>query len=284
MNLLLNFTLAFPLVWLCSVALLGAIVGSFLNVVIYRLPVMLEARWQREALLQLAQPLPAQVPRFNLLLPHSCCPHCQQPIAAKDNIPLLSFLWLKGKARCCGGRISWRYPLVEVVTALLFTLAAVVLPLGIPLLGAWIFLALLLALAVIDHHIQLLPDVLTLPLLWIGLLFNLQGHFVDLEAAIIGAMAGYLCLWSLFWLFKLATGKDGLGYGDFKLLAALGAWLGWQALPQVILLAASCGLVFTLLQRTVTRKGYQQPLAFGPWLALAGAANMLMSLSVTALW
>ncbi|WON76406.1 A24 family peptidase [Serratia sp. UGAL515B_01] len=284
MSLLLNFTEAFPLIWLCSVGGLGAIVGSFLNVVIYRLPVMLETRWQREALLQLAQPLPENTPRFNLLLPHSCCPRCQQPIVARDNVPLLSFLWLKGKARCCGARISWRYPLVELATASLFMLAAAVLPLGMPLMGVWIFLSFLLVLAVIDLRTQLLPDALTLPLLWIGLFFNLQGHFVDLEEATVGAMAGYLCLWALFWLFKLATEKDALGYGDFKLLAALGAWLGWQALPQVVLLAASCGLVFTLVQRVVTRKSFDQPLAFGPWLALGGVACMLMSLNVVGLW
>jgi general secretion pathway protein O len=278
-NLLLDFTAAFPLLWLCSVGLLGAIVGSFLNVVIYRLPVMLEIRWQRESLLQLAQPLPESAPRFNLLLPHSCCTYCQHPVAARDNIPLLSFLWLKGKARCCGEPISWRYPLVEVATAGLFVLAALLWPLGIPLLGVWIFLSVLLALAVIDHHTQLLPDVLTLPLLWLGLLFNLHGNFVELEQATIGAMAGYLCLWSLFWLFKLATGKDALGYGDFKLLAALGAWLGWQALPQVILVAAGCGLLFTLVQRMLARQDLNQPLAFGPWLALAGATNMLIPLT-----
>lgn len=276
MNLLLNFAAAFPLFWWCFVGLLGAIVGSFLNVVIYRLPVMLELRWQREALLQLAQPLPASTPRFNLLLPHSNCPHCQQPVAARDNVPLLSFLWLKGQARCCGEPISWRYPLVEVTTMALFVLAALAVPLGMPLLGAWIFLSVLLALAVIDHHTQLLPDVLTLPLLWLGLLFNLSGQFVTLEQATIGAMAGYLCLWSLFWLFKLATGKEALGYGDFKLLAALGAWLGWQALPQVILVAAGGGLLFTLVQRGLARKDFNQPLAFGPWLALAGAVNMLI--------
>ncbi|OMQ20039.1 prepilin peptidase [Serratia oryzae] len=278
MNLLVDFAAAFPLFWLCFVGLLGAIVGSFLNVVIYRLPVMLEMRWQREALLQLAQPLPESVPRFNLLLPRSCCPHCQHPVATRDNIPLLSFLWLQGKARCCGETISWRYPLVEVATALLFVLAALAWPLGMPLLGAWIFLSVLLALAVIDHHTQLLPDVLTLPLLWLGLLFNLQGQFVALEQAIIGAVAGYLCLWSLFWLFKLATGKEALGYGDFKLLAALGAWLGWQALPQVILVAAGGGLLFTLVQRGLAQKDFNQPLAFGPWLALAGALNLLIPL------
>ncbi|ERK13045.1 N-methyltransferase [Serratia fonticola AU-AP2C] len=250
--------------------------GSFLNVVIYRLPVMLEKQWQREALVQLALPLPESTPRFDLLLPHSCCPHCQHPIAARDNIPLLSFLLLKGKARCCGERIPRRYPLVEVATAMMFVLTALIFPLGFPLLGAWILLSFLLTLAVIDHHRQLLPDVLTLPLLWIGLLFNIQGHFASLEQATIGAVAGYVCLWSVFWLFKLATGKEALGYGDFKLLAALGAWLGWQALPQVILVAAASGLLVTLIQRGLAKQDLNQPLAFGPWLAVSGAVNMFI--------
>ncbi|WP_447885832.1 prepilin peptidase [Serratia fonticola] len=276
MSLLLDFTVAFPLLWLCVAGILGAIVGSFLNVVIYRLPVMLEKQWQREALVQLALPLPESTPRFDLLLPHSCCPHCQHPIAARDNIPLLSFLLLKGKARCCGERIPRRYPLVEVATAMMFVLTALIFPLGFPLLGAWILLSFLLTLAVIDHHRQLLPDVLTLPLLWIGLLFNIQGHFAPLEQATIGAVAGYVCLWSVFWLFKLATGKEALGYGDFKLLAALGAWLGWQALPQVILVAAASGLLVTLIQRGLAKQDLNQPLAFGPWLAVSGAVNMFI--------
>ncbi|MFV8903832.1 A24 family peptidase [Serratia fonticola] len=276
MSLLLDFTVAFPLLWLCVAGILGAIVGSFLNVVIYRLPVMLEKQWQREALVQLALPLPESTPRFDLLLPHSCCPHCQHPIAARDNIPLLSFLLLKGKARCCGERIPRRYPLVEVATSMMFVLTALIFPLGFPLLGAWILLSFLLTLAVIDHHRQLLPDVLTLPLLWIGLLFNIQGHFASLEQATIGAVAGYVCLWSVFWLFKLATGKEALGYGDFKLLAALGAWLGWQALPQVILVAAASGLLVTLIQRGLAKQDLNQPLAFGPWLAVSGAVNMFI--------
>ncbi|WP_337048834.1 A24 family peptidase [Serratia fonticola] len=280
MSLLLDFTVAFPLLWLCVVGMFGAIVGSFLNVVIYRLPVMLEKQWQREALVQLALPLPESIPRFDLLLPHSCCPHCQHRIAARDNIPLLSFLLLKGKARCCGERIPRRYPLVEVTTAMMFVLTALIFPLGFPLLGAWILLSFLLTLAVIDHQTQLLPDMLTLPLLWIGLLFNIQGHFASLEQATIGAVAGYVCLWSVFWLFKLATGKEALGYGDFKLLAALGAWLGWQALPQVILVAAASGLLVTLIQRGLAKQDFNQPLAFGPWLAVSGAVNMFIPWSL----
>ncbi|MEG0868825.1 MAG: A24 family peptidase [Hafnia sp.] len=277
MSLLLNFAATFPSLWLFFVGLLGAIVGSFLNVVVYRLPVMLERQWQREALQQLEQPLPESVPVFNLALPRSICPNCFHPVRGRDNIPLLSFIWLKGNAHCCGARIPGRYPLVELTTAGVFLLASLVYPPGLSLLGAWIFLSVLLALALIDCNTQLLPDILTLPLLWLGLFFNLQGVFVSVEQALVGAMAGYLCLWGLFWLFRLTTGKDALGYGDFKLLAALGGWLGWQALPQVLLLAAGSCLIVTLLQYALTRKDLNRPLAFGPWLALAGACNMLMA-------
>lgn len=276
MSILLEFKAAYPLFWLCFVAISGGIIGSFLNVVIYRLPVMLERRWRREALLQLAQPVVESTPLFNLILPCSCCPKCFQPLRARDNIPILSFLWLKGLSRCCGERISWRYPLVEIAASVVFVLAALVFPPGMSLLGAWFFLSVLLVCAVIDYRSQLLPDVLTLPLLWLGLFFNLQGVFVSLSQAVVGAMVGYLCLWGLFWLFLMATGKEALGYGDFKLLAALGAWLGWQALPQIVLLAAGSGLVINLLQHLLMRRNINQPLAFGPWLALAGACNILV--------
>jgi general secretion pathway protein O len=275
-SILLEFKAAYPLLWLCFVAISGGIIGSFLNVVIYRLPVMLERRWRREALLQLAQPVTELTPPFNLILPRSCCPKCFQPLKARDNIPILSFLWLKGGSRCCGERISWRYPLVEIAASAVFVLAALVFPPGMSLLGAWFFLSVLLVCAVIDYRTQLVPDVLTLPLLWLGLFFNLQGVFVSLSQAVVGAMVGYLALWSLFWLFLMATGKEALGYGDFKLLAALGAWLGWQALPQIILLAAGSGLVVNLLQHLLMRRNINQPLAFGPWLALAGVCNILV--------
>lgn len=276
MTLLVAFSSTYPIIWWFGLGATGAIVGSFLNVVICRLPVMLEKHWQREALLQLSLPSSEPTARFNLVLPHSRCPYCHTPVAARDNIPLLSLLLLKGKARCCGAPISAQYPLVEAATAALFVLTARVFPPGLALCGAWVFVSFLLILAVIDYHRQLLPDVLTLPLLWIGLLFNLQSCFVSLPQATIGAVAGYLCLWCLFWLFKLLTGKDALGYGDFKLLAALGAWLGWQALPHVVLLAAISGLLFAFVQRGGAKKDLNQPLAFGPWLALAGVANMLL--------
>lgn len=276
MNQLAALANAFPLIWLCALALLGLIIGSFLNVVIYRLPLMLESRWRRDALQQLALPEPMAAARFDLLLPRSACPHCRRPIAPGDNIPLLSWLLLRGRARCCGERIHWRYPLIEAATALLFVLAGWRFSADISLLGALLFLALLLTLAAIDLQTLLLPDVLTLPLLWLGLLFNLAGGLVPLEQATIGAVAGYLSLWGLFWLFKFATGKEAMGYGDFKLLAALGAWLGWQALPNLVLIAATSGLLVTVLQRWLTRQEIDRPLAFGPWLALAGGISLLL--------
>lgn len=176
----------------------------------------------------------------------------------------------QGRARCCGQPISRRYPLMELTTGALFVLAEYLMAPGMPLLGGLIFVSVLLILAAIDAQTQLLPDRLTLPLLWAGLLFNLSDTFAPLAEAVIGAMVGYLSLWSVYWVFRLLTGKEALGYGDFKLLAALGAWLGWQPLPQTLLLASASGLVWTLLQRLVTRRSLEQPLAFGPWLALAG--------------
>lgn len=276
MNILLSYIDDLSLVWLFISAILGAAVGSFLKLVIYRLPVMLKTQWHNQALLQLAQPLPKPIARFDLLWSSSRCIHCQQRLTIMDNIPIWSFLWLKGRARCCGERLPNYGLLVEATSAIIFMLVARGGGLTFALLGVWLFLSFLLVIAVIDHHTQLLPDILTLPMLWSGLLFNIQGYFVSLEQAIIGAIAGYICLWSIYWMFKLLTGKDGLGYGDFKLLAALGAWLGWHCLPHVILIAATGGVIFTVIQRKLTKERLQQPLAFGPWLSLGGAINMLM--------
>ncbi|HCB1497288.1 prepilin peptidase [Klebsiella oxytoca] len=255
-----EFAAQFPLVWVSFLFFFGLAFGSFFNVVIHRLPIMME-----------------QVGGINLCFPASFCPQCCQPIAWRDNIPLLSFLWLKGHSRCCRLPISRRYPLVELATGMLFALVGYLMPPGMPLLGGLLLLSVLLILAAIDAQTQLLPDRLTLPLLWSGLLFNLNDTFVPLADAVIGAMAGYLSLWTVFWGFRLLTGKEALGYGDFKLLAALGAWSGWQVLPQTLLLASASGLVWTLLQRLVTRQSLQQPLAFGPWLALAGGGIFLWS-------
>ena len=259
--LLPEFAAQFPLIWGGFLFLSGLAFGSFFNVVIHRLPLMME-----------------YTEGVNLCFPASFCPRCRQPIAWRDNIPLLSFLWLKGRSRCCGRPISRRYPLMELATGALFMLVGYLIPAGMPLLGGLILLSLLLILAAIDAQTQLLPDRLTLPLLWAGLLFNLTDLFAPLAEAVVGAMAGYLSLWSVYWVFRLLTGKEALGYGDFKLLAALGAWLGWQALPHTLLLASASGLIWTLLQRLVTRRSLEQPLAFGPWLALAGGGIFLWGL------
>lgn len=279
MDRLTTLSEAYPVGWLVSLALLGLIVGSFLNVVIYRLPQMLERRWRDDARRQLSLSLDEVAPRYDLLLPPSSCPGCRRPIAAKDNIPLLSWLLLRGSARCCGWRIPWRYPLVELVGMLLFLLAGWLIPVGWELAGALLLLPWLLALAAIDARTWLLPDVLTLPLLWLGLGFNLCDTFVPLAQAVAGAMAGYLLLWCLLWGFKLLRGMDGLGYGDLKLLAALGAWLGWQALPHLLLIAAGGGVLATLIQRGITGRSVTQPLAFGPWLALGGAVCLLLQVT-----
>ena len=216
---------------------------QFSYVVIHRLPIMLERRWRREALMLLAQNVPESGPAFNLMIPQSHCPSCFHPLGIRDNIPLLSYLFLKGKSRCCGERIPVYYPLVEITNSVLFILAASRFPPGLTLAAAWLFMSMLLVLAVIDCHTALLPDVLTLPLLWLGLLFSLQRGVVPLEEAVVGAVSGYLCLWGLYWLFRFATGREGLGYGDFKLAAALGAWVGWQVLPSVLLFASVSGLI-----------------------------------------
>ncbi|MDR5865983.1 prepilin peptidase [Halomonas koreensis] len=254
--------------------LFGLCLGSFLNVVITRLPVMLMREWRAEArdALELEAETP---PRFNLVTPGSMCPRCETPIAWHDNLPLLG--WLKRRGRCarCGGRISAQYPLVELAGGLL-TLAVVAL-FGATLEGLFIIGACLalLAMAVIDLRTQLLPDILTLPLLWAGLLYQLLFQPLLLPSAVIGAMAGYLSLWSFYWLFKAITGKEGMGYGDFKLLAALGAWLSWPYLPMVLILAAGAGaLVGGIAQLTLPRlRG--APMPFGPWLAAAGWIALL---------
>ncbi|MBZ6971847.1 prepilin peptidase [Klebsiella grimontii] len=258
--LLPEFAAQYPFLWGSFLFLSGLAFGSFFNVVIHRLPLMME-----------------QAEGINLCFPASFCPQCREPIAWRDNIPLLGFLFLKGRSRCCGQPISPRYPLMELATGALFVLAGYLMAPGVPLLGGLILLSLLLILAAIDAQTQLLPDGLTLPLMWAGLLFNLSATYVPLAEAVVGAMAGYLSLWSVYWVFRLLSGKEALGYGDFKLLAALGAWLGWQALPQTLLLASASGLVWTLLQRLITRQSLQQPLAFGPWLALAGGSIFLWS-------
>lgn len=259
-----------------SLLLLGLVVGSFLNVVAYRLPRMLETQWRHDCCELLEQPDPgANEPPLSLAIPNSHCPRCKAPVKPWHNIPLLSWLLLRGRCANCGCAISVRYPIVELACGLLTLLLGLHFGLSLQLLGAMLLTWGLLALALIDLDTQLLPDNITLPLLWLGLLFNLSGTFVPLPEAVLGAVCGYLLLWSVYWLFKLATGKEGMGYGDFKLLAALGAWLGWQALPIIILLSSLVGAAVGLALMALSGRGKDVPLPFGPWLAAAGWLALL---------
>lgn len=263
--------------WLySSLLLLGLVVGSFLNVVAYRLPKMLEAQWRRDCCELLEQPEPgAGDPPLSLASPNSHCPRCKAAVKPWHNIPVLSWLLLRGRCASCGCAISPRYPIVELACGLLTLLLGLHFGLSLQLLGAMFLTWALLALALIDLDTQLLPDNITLPLLWLGLLFNLTGTFAPLPEAVLGAVCGYLLLWSVYWLFKLATGKEGMGYGDFKLLAALGAWLGWEALPVIILLSSLVGAVVGLALMALSGRGKDVPLPFGPWLAAAGWLALL---------
>jgi leader peptidase (prepilin peptidase)/N-methyltransferase len=251
---------------------IGLCVGSFLNVVIYRLPVMLERRWAAEIAEECHEPPPA-LERFNLVVPRSRCPHCGHRITAQENIPVLSWVALRGRCSNCKAPISGRYPLVEIATALLSLLVFLMLGPTLQMLAALGFCWALIALTMIDFDTQLLPDDITLPLMWAGLLLNVQGLFVPLPAAVIGAAAGYLSLWSVYWLFRLATGKEGMGYGDFKLMAALGAWLGWVMLPLILLLSSVAGCIVGIGYLVVRRQS--APFAFGPYIAIAGIIALL---------
>ncbi|QKG01215.1 prepilin peptidase [Aeromonas hydrophila] len=265
-----------PWLYFSLVFLFSLMIGSFLNVVIHRLPIMLEREWRAEYLSYFnPETQPQQEERYNLMVPRSACPHCGHAITAMENIPLLSWLWLKGRCRECQAPISARYPLVELLTALLSLVVAATFPPGWALLAALLLTWVLVALTFIDLDKMLLPDQLTLPLLWGGLLFNLAGGFVPLADAVIGAMAGYLVLWSLYWAFKLLTGKEGMGYGDFKLLAALGAWLGWQALPIVLLLSSLVGAFIGIGLILLRNHHPNKPIPFGPYLAIAGWIALL---------
>ena len=250
-------------------ALLGLFVGSFLNVVIHRLPRMMENEWAEQIAEFREEALPDQ-PRFNLATPRSRCPHCGTPVAAIDNVPLLSYAVLGGKCRHCKAPISGRYPAVELLTALLSGAAAWQFGATLATVGALLFIWALVALTFIDLDTQLLPDSITLPLIWLGLGFNISGHFAPLPDAVIGAMAGYLSLWLVFHAFRLITGKEGMGYGDFKLLAAIGAWLGWQMLPLTILLSSVVGAVVGVSLMLFARHERDNPIPFGPYLAAAG--------------
>ena len=270
-----------PIAFTTLAGLLGLFVGSFLNVVIHRLPRMMERDWHAQAA-ELRGEEPPAGERFNLATPRSRCPHCGHQITLLENIPLVSYLVLRGRCGHCGAGISKRYPIVEAVSALLSAYAAWHFGFGAAALGALLFVWAMVALTFIDLDTQLLPDDITLPLLWLGLAFNVGGTYTELPAAVIGAMAGYLALWSVFWLFKLATGKEGMGYGDFKLLAAIGAWLGWQMLPLTILLSALVGAVVGIVLIVAARHGRNVPIPFGPYLAAAGLIALFWGEGITA--
>ncbi len=248
---------------------LGLLVGSFLNVVIHRLPIIMEHDWHAQCADLRGETAPEQAP-LSLIRPRSRCPSCDHPISALENIPVISWLMLRGKCSNCHTPISPRYPIVEAVSSLLCAFAAFHFGPGWAAACALLLIWALIALTFIDFDTQLLPDSITLPLLWAGLLLNLFGIYTSLESAFIGAMAGYLSLWSVYWAFKLITGKEGIGYGDFKLLAALGAWLGWQILPMTILLSSLVGAVVGITLIVFAKHGRQVPIPFGPYLAGAG--------------
>lgn len=246
-----------------SAALLGLIIGSFLNVVIYRLPIMLEAQWREESI-----PL-------NLMWPASHCPTCKTPIRWYHNIPVFSFFLLRGRCAACACAIDWQYPVIETLSAILFGLTAWFFGWTLAGFAIWVYVGFALCLSALDMRYHWLPDDLTLPLLWIGLFVNLYNLFASLQDAVIGAMAGYGVLWLLYWTFKLLTKKDGIGYGDFKLVAAIGAFCGWQALPVILLIASLSGLIFAL-GRLVWKPGSASaPLPFGPFLLIGGFLTLI---------
>jgi len=265
--------------------IIGLCVGSFVNVVIYRLPKMLDRGWRAQCA-ELAGESVAESPPYNLVIPRSQCPSCGHPISALENIPVLSYMVLRGRCKACKARISARYPLVEVLTGAL-TVAAALRFHGIPTIAAaCVLLWTLVALTFIDFDTQLLPDNITLPLIWAGLLVNIAGIMpgVTLRDAVLGAVAGYLALWIVYWLFKLIRGKEGMGYGDFKLLAALGAWLGWQMLPLIVLLSSLVGAAIGIGLVVFKGRDHQVPLAFGPFLAIAGAIALFFGQPLMALY
>lgn len=261
---------AWPPAFVIVVAgLLGLLVGSFLNVVIHRLPRMMdhdEANYIAELR---GEPLP-HPDRYNLMVPRSACPHCGHTIAAWENVPVISWLFLRGKCSSCKAPISIRYPLVEALTGALSALAMWHFGPTVQALAAIAMIWALVALFMIDADTQLLPDQITLPLLWLGLLLNLHGYFAPLADAVIGAAAGYLVLWSVYWIFKLVRGREGMGYGDFKLMGALGAWFGWQALPALILMSSIVGAIIGGALLLIQRKGSETTFPFGPYIAGAG--------------
>lgn len=269
-----------PLFFAVFAGIIGLLVGSFLNVVIHRLPKMMERGWHEQCA-ELNGKTAAPAPRYNLLVPRSACPHCGHAISAAENIPVISYLLLRGKCAGCGASISPRYPVVEAISGILSAYAAWHFGFSLAGLAAIVFVWTLITLTFIDFDTQLLPDDITLPLLWLGLLLNLNDTYTTLPNAVIGAIAGYLILWSVYWLFKLTTGKEGMGFGDFKLLAAIGAWLGWQMLPLVILLSSLVGAVVGITLIVIAKHGRNIPIPFGPYLAGGGLIALFWGQTLT---
>jgi leader peptidase (prepilin peptidase)/N-methyltransferase len=278
---LIDFLASHALAFVFCVLVLGLLVGSFLNVVVYRLPLMLERGWKAEAREILGLPgEPAAT--FNLVLPNSRCPHCAHEIRPWENIPLLSWLALRGRCSACKAPISRRYPLVELASGLLSAYVAWHFGVGWQCAAMLLLTWALLAASLIDADHQLLPDVIVLPMLWLGLIVNSHHLFASLPDALWGAVAGYLSLWSVYWLFRLVTGKEGMGFGDFKLLATLGAWGGWQILPLTILLSSLVGAVLGIIILRVRGDAHGTPIPFGPYLAIAGWIALLWGDQITA--
>jgi leader peptidase (prepilin peptidase) / N-methyltransferase len=266
--------------WVCL--LVGLVVGSFLNVVIHRLPKMMERAWKEEcAGLDNPAPRPKPAEKYNLFVPRSACPVCGHGITALENIPVVSWAVLRGRCSACKARISTRYPVVELLSGVAAAWSATHFGVTPAAFGAMVFVWCIIAASVIDFDTQLLPDSITLPLLWLGLLLNAGGVFTDLHSAVVGAAAGYLALWSVFWLFRLVTGKEGMGYGDFKLLAAIGAWCGWQMLPLTIILSSFIGAAVGIALMVFARHGRNVPIPFGPYLGAAGVVALFWGPQLT---
>jgi leader peptidase (prepilin peptidase)/N-methyltransferase len=276
-----DFFTSSPLAFTLAILVLGLLIGSFLNVLIYRLPIMMERDWRAQARDMLALPAEEKTEAFNLFLPHSRCPHCARQIRAWENLPVISYLFLGGKCSACKAPISKRYPLIELACGLLSAFIAWHFGFGWQA-GAVLVLSWgLLAMSVIDMDHQLLPDSLVLPLLWLGLIVNTFGLFTNLHDALWGAVLGYMSLWSVFWIFKLLTGKEGMGQGDFKLLALFGAWGGWQIVPLTILVSSAVGAVLGLIILRLRNAETSTPIPFGPYLAIAGWIALLWGGQIT---
>ena len=261
--------------------LFGLLIGSFLNVVIHRLPKMMQRESDNYCAVEAGKP-EIHIERYNLMVPRSACPHCHHQITAMENIPVVSYLVLRGKCSNCKAPISARYPAIELLTGVLSALVVWKLGTGWQGLGGLFFLYFLVALTFIDADTQLLPDDLTYPLIWAGLLININGTYVSLHDAVVGAAAGYLALWTIYWVYKLVRGREGMGYGDFKLLAALGAWMGWATLPAIVLMASLVGAVVGIALMVANRRGFDYQIPFGPYLAAAGLITFLYREPLTA--